>query len=343
MSEATNKPLTVPRGSAAGFVKYLKEDLTSGMLVFLIALPLCLAIAGASGFPPIAGIFTAITGALITTFISNSELTIKGPAAGLIVIVIGCVEDFGGNGMLQGWTEADAGAYRAALAVGAAAAVLQICFGLFRAGILTEFFPTAAVHGMLAAIGVIIIIKQFPVALGVVASGAPLAMAKQFPEYVKHANPVVALIGVTSLLIMFLWPNLRAKFKLLKPVPAQLVVLLVSVPMGMVFDLGHDHSYSVMGQEYQVAQATYLVKMPDRVFGMFDEITTPDFSVLRTPTAWKWIFMFFAIGSLESLLSAKAVDLLDPWKRKTNMNRDALAVGVANLAASCIGGLPMIS
>lgn len=130
----------VPCGNARGFVRYMKDDVISGLLVFLIALPLCVGIALASGFPPLAGIFTAIIGALVTTFISNSEMTIKGPAAGLIVIVVGCVEEFSGNGMSGGWMPADMNAYKAALAVGVVAAVLQIVFGLLRAGILGEFF-----------------------------------------------------------------------------------------------------------------------------------------------------------------------------------------------------------
>ncbi len=112
--------------------------------------------------------------------------------------------------------------------------------------------------------------------------------------------------------------------------------------MGMGFDLLTPHSYVLSGHEYQLNEQ-YLVKMPDRPFGMFSEITLPNFSVLNTLTAWKWIFMFFIIGSLESLLSAKAVDLIDPYRRKTNMNRDMLAVGCANLASSMVGGLPMIS
>jgi MFS superfamily sulfate permease-like transporter len=340
---STNTPATaVPRGNAAGFVSYLKHDLLSGFLVFLIALPLCLGISIASGFPPIAGIFTAIVGSVLATFISNSELTIKGPAAGMIVIVLGCVEEFGGNGMAGGWGPADMAAYKAALAVGVVAAVFQIIFGIFRAGILGEFFPTSAVHGMLAAIGAIIIIKQFPVALGVSASGSPLTMLRSFPHYVMEANPAIAVIGITSLLIMFLWPMVRSRVALMKPVPAPLIVLLVAVPVGMAFDLLHEHSYVLQGHQYPLSE-NYLVKMPDKAFGMFNELTAPNFSALQELKAWKWVMMFFMIGTLESLLSAKAVDLLDPLKRKTNMDRDCVAVGVANLCAAGIGGLPMIS
>lgn len=332
----------IPRGNAAGFVKYMKHDLVSGLLVFLIALPLCLGISLASGYPPIAGIFTAIVGAILTTFISNSEMTIKGPAAGLIVIAIGCIQDFGGNGMLNGWDAADLAAYKAALAIGVAAAVLQIGFGLVRAGILGEFFPTSVVHGMLAAIGVIIVAKQIPVALGVSAGGEPLEMLLEIPHYIAEANPAIAAIGLVSILVMFLWPFAGSRVSLLKRIPAPLVVLIIAIPMGMGFDLLHAHSYTLRGHEYQLSEQ-YLVKMPERMFGMFNDVTFPNFAALAEPKAWKWVTMFFIIGSLESLLSAKAVDLLDPWKRKTNMNRDMVAVGIANLAASMIGGLPMIS
>ncbi len=251
------------------------------------------------------------------------------------MIAIGCINDFGGPG--------NADAYKAALAVGVAAAVLQILFGMFRAGILGEFFPVSAVHGMLAAIGVIIIIKQIPYALGVIgASGSPLEMVRQIPRYVLQANPAIAAIGVVSLLIMFTWPALSKRLGAFKLIPAPMVVLLVSVPMGMGFDLLHEHSYTLQGHEYQLSEQ-YLVDMPDRVFGMFEEVTFPEFGVLAGARAWKWVLMFFVIGSIESLLSAKAVDLLDPWKRKTNMDRDIIAVGVGNLCAALIGGLPMIS
>tara|TARA_R110002049_G_scaffold2750_4_gene21907 strand:+ start:50769 stop:52751 length:1983 start_codon:yes stop_codon:yes gene_type:complete len=332
----------IPRGNLEGFKKYFKHDVISGFFVFLIALPLCLGISLACGYPPIAGIFTAIIGSILATFISNSELTIKGPAAGLIVIAIGCIEDFGGNGMTGGWSESDVTAYQAALAVGVAAAAMQILFGFVRAGILGEFFPSAAVHGMLAAIGVIIIIKQFPVALGVSAGGEPLEMLREIPHYIAEANPAIAAIGFVSMAIMFLWPVVGKKFGFLRSIPSPLVVLLVAVPMGMGFDLLHQHSYTLQGHQYQLGEQ-YLVKMPGRAFGMFDDLTYPDFSALSQTKAWKWVFMFFIIGSLESLLSAKAVDSLDPWKRKTNMDRDIVAVGVGNLLASAVGGLPMIS
>jgi len=330
---ANEFPAERPRGNATGFKTYLKHDIVSGFLVFLIALPLCLAISVTSGYPPIAGIFTAIIGAILTTFVSNSELTIKGPAAGLIVIALGCIDDFGGAG--------NADAYKAALAVGVAAAILQILFGMFRAGILGEFFPISAVHGMLAAIG--IIIKQIPYALGVIgAKGKPLEMVRDIPHYVLEANPAIATIGLVGLLIMFLWPMAGRKFARLKLVPAPMVVLLVSVPMSMGFDLLHEHSYTLAGHKYQLSEQ-YLVDMPDKVFGMFDSVTYPEFSALSQLKAWKWVLMFFVIGSLESLLSAKAIDLLDPWKRKTNMDRDIIAVGLGNLCSACVGGLPMIS
>jgi MFS superfamily sulfate permease-like transporter len=345
VSSTTIDPAEIPRGNLAGFKKYFKYDIVSGFLVFLIALPLCLGIALACGYPAIAGIFTAIVGAILTTFISNSELTIKGPAAGLIVIAIGTIEAFGGDGAIGGFSEVDIAAYRMALAVGVVAAILQILFGWLRAGVLSEFFPLSAVHGMLAAIGVIIMIKQLPVALGVEGRGKPLEMVAEIPTYFREMNPEIALIGGVGIAIMFLWPLVQNLHRLLKVVPSAMVVLLVTVPMGMSFDLLHPHTYSFHGHTYELGES-FLVNMPDRPFGMFDYITTPDFSVFTGEyllEAIKWVFMFFIIGNLESLLSAKAIDIIDPWKRKTDMDKDIIAVGAGNLCAAFIGGLPMIS
>jgi len=332
----------VPRGDLAGFRRYLRQDVTSGFLVFLVALPLCLGIAVASGFPPIAGVFTAIVGGLLATFISDSELTIKGPAAGLIVIVLGAMQALGYTGSDAA---ADFQAYRWLLAIGCAAGIVQIVFGLVRAGVLGDFFPTAVVHGMLAAIGCIIILKQVPVALGRKAAAEPLEILRELPETVAGMNPAIACIGVVSLVILFGMPVIKQKLGngWLTALPAQLVVLLAAVPLGMAFDLSREHAYSFAGCEHRLGP-TFLVGVPANLTAA---ITAPDFSVFtdagRRGTAIFWVLMLALVGNLESLLSAKAIDMVDPWRRKTNLDRDLVAVGVANVASASIGGLPMIS
>lgn len=332
MTDTTSE---LPRGDLAGLRRYWKQDLLSGFLVFLIALPLCLGISLACGYPAHAGIFTAIIGGVLATVLSNSELTIKGPAAGLIVIAIGCITDFGYTGGQD--VKIDAEAYRMALAVGVAAAILQILFGMFRTGILGEFFPTSAVHGMLAAIGIIIMAKQIPVCLGVSSAGEPLELIRKIPEEFANLNPDIAFIGFVSLAILFGHSFIRNKY--IRMIPAPMLVILVAVPMGVMLDLEHEHTYSFYGHDYTVGEK-FLVNVPQNIFAV---ITTPNFDALEEAKAWKWVIMFALIGSLESLLSTKAVDLLDPWKRKTNLDRDMVAVGVGNLAAAFVGGLPMIS
>ena len=274
--------MEIPRGTAEGMRRYLGADLLSGFLVFLIALPLCLGIALASGFPAIAGVFTAIVGGLLAPAISNSELTIKGPAAGMIVIVLGCVQGFG-------FTEgrdpaADMQAYELALGVAVVAGVIQILFGVFKMGALGEFFPTAPVHGLLASIGVIIISKQFPVMMGLQAEGMPLSLLARIPEFIANMDPQAGVIGLVSLAIMFGFPLLK-----LRAIPAPLVVLAVTVPLGIYFELGE----------------RLLVNVPSN---MFDAVTFPDFSGVATATGVQFIILFALIGTLESLLSAKAVD-----------------------------------
>ncbi len=307
----------------------------SGFLVFLIALPLCLGIALACGYPAIAGIFTAIIGGMLATFFSNTELTIKGQAAGLIVIAIGCVTEFGFTGGKD--PTLDLQAYRLALGVGVVAGIIQIFLGIFRAGILGEFFPNSAVHGLLAAIGIIIMAKQFPIAMGVSPEGKPLELIANIPQFVMEMNPLVGLIGIMSLLIMFSY--LFISNPKLKMIPAPMVVLLVTVPLAMYLNFSQEQTYVFNGQEYPLGKA-FLVAVPEN---MFHAITFPDFSGLLTTTGWKYVVMFALIGSIESLLSAKAIDGIDPWKRKTDHDRDMLAVGMGNTLSAFVGGLPMIS
>ena len=317
--------------TSSGEGSAIKRDLIAGFLVFLIALPLCLGIAMASGFPPVAGVLTAIVGGVVVNFLGSARLTIKGPAAGLIVIAIGAVQELGGGDPVAG--------YRRALAVGVMAAAAQIVFALTGAASLGAAMSPSVVHGMLAAIGVIIMAKQIPVALGVSAKGDPLQLLMQIPDEFAHTNPAIGLIGAVSLATMFLWPLLRQP--LLRRIPAPMVVVAISIPLGLYFGLDGDapHAYTFSGKEYTLSRS-FLVNVPSNLFGA---LTLPDFSGMTQTKGWYWASMFAIIGTLESLLSAKAVDMLDPWHRKTNLDRDDTAVGVGNLLASGVGGLPMIS
>jgi MFS superfamily sulfate permease-like transporter len=345
-SSASSTELAAPTRMSS-----LRNDVIAGFLVFLIALPLCLAIARASGFPPIAGIWTAVIGGVICTLLGNSELTIKGPAAGMIVIVLGAVTDLGAQ-FGQGLSDPEKVmlGYKLALGIGVVAAGVQILFGLFRVGKWVDFFPLTPVHGMLAAIGLIIIAKQSYEVIGVSATkGAePLELLRDFPHALTQMNPGIALIGVISLVILFCFPYIRGER--LKAVPAQFIVLVVALCMGLFMDLDHWHKYRLPFQlpganpstEFELGPR-FLVDIPHVLKETSKAFALPDFRAIMTQTGLKYIILFSLVGSLESLLSARAIELLDPWKRKTNYNRELVAVGFANLLSSMIGGLPMIA
>lgn len=308
----------------------IKSDATSGFLVFLIALPLCLGISMASGFPPVAGILTAIVGGIVSTFIGSARLTIKGPAAGLIVIALGAVTELSAGDPVAG--------YRKALAVGVVAGVLQILLALARTGVVGELMPSAVVHGMLAAIGVIIISKQTHTLLGVTPEGKePLHLLAEIPHSIMHLNPEVFLIGLISLIVLFGLPLIKSK--VIKQVPAPMVVLACAVPLGMSFQLGTEHNYELAGHVFHLGPKL-LIRLPGSLLGA---LSFPDFSAIASAPSIKYIIMFTLVGSIESLLSVSAVDSLDPEKKSSDLNKDLLAVGVGNTLAALIGGLPMIS
>lgn len=311
----------LPSDGLKGLIENFPGELSSGFTVFLIALPLSLGIAKASDFPPLMGLLTAIIGGLVVSFFAGSRLTIKGPAAGLIVIVAGAVQAFGGGEL--GWH----------LTLGAlvVAGLLQVLMGVLRMGSLVDFFPLSAVHGMLGAIGIIIIAKQVPVLLGVDPSMAagmgPVELLLSLPSFVMNANPMVALVGIVSLAIIFVMPKLQVG--LLKKIPAPIFVLLFAIPAQLLLDFRGSQP------------ATALVALGD--FAGSIRINADFGGVAHLGTFLKYVVMFTLVGSLESLLTVKAIDLADPYKRRSNSSRDLIAIGIGNTLAAFLGGLPMIS
>ncbi len=313
----------IPADGLAGLKENFKTDAISGFIVFLLALPLSLGIAKASEFPPIMGLITAIIGGIVVSFFMGSRLTIKGPAAGLIVIVAGAVAEFGQGDNNLGW--------KLALGAMVVAGIIQILFGIFKLGKLADFFPLSTIHGMLAAIGIIIIAKQIPVLLNdnpALAKGmGPIELLVNIPKFILNLDAKASIIGLVSLSIMLGWPYI--KNTTIKMIPAPLVVLLFAIPAELYMDFAHSEPpYALV-----------------KIGSLIDNINlNADFSgISQTGLFIKYVIMFALVGTLESLLTVKAIDLLDPYKRKSNANKDLIAVGIGNTFAGLLGGLPMIS
>ena len=327
-----------PKTGIAGLKENWRNDLLSGFLVFLIALPLCLGISMASGFPPSAGIITAIIGGILVSRVSGSFITINGPAAGLIVVVLGAVQALGEGDAMSG--------YRYALAAIVVASIIQILMGIFKAGRLSSFFPASVIHGMLAAIGIIIMAKQVHVMLGnAPEKGSSLfSTIAQVPHSLMNMNHEIAIIGFTGLIILIIWSKL--KNPLLRMIPAPLIVVLSGMALARYFDLEHEHLYlflpdaDFLQHHEETVGPTFLVTISENFMASF---YFPDFSKVASLEFWEAVVSISLVGSLESLLSAMAVDKLDPYKRHSNLDRDLTAVGIGNLAAGLIGGLPMIA
>jgi MFS superfamily sulfate permease-like transporter len=308
-SPAQSRGISIPKDYLPGLLQNFKTDIVSGFVIFLIALPLCLGIAAASGAPPIAGIITGIVGGTVVALISGSYVTINGPAAGLIVIVLGAIEALGG--------------FQYALAVGVVAGAIQIGLGFLRSGKYTAFFPLSVVHGMLAGIGIIIMTGQIHIALGLENPREHgFAIFTSIPESFVNPVPSAAFIGLAAVLVMVLWPRVPNAF--LKLVPAPLVAVVVGIVGARLLGLGGD----------------FLVPLPDSIT---DGLALPDFSKILTGTSLYYVLLFVFVASLESLLTAEAIDKLDPYKRRSNMNRELVGKGAGNMLVSFIGGIPMIA
>lgn len=294
--------------------KTLKPDIIAGFSVFLLALPLCLGIAIASGFPPIGGIFTAIIGGMLASLCGSAGVTIKGPAAGMIVIVLGAVQELGQGDLFLGYT--------CTLAVGVVAAVIQIIIAQMRKAVIAEAMPPSVIHGMLAAIGVIIITKQAYVLAGVTPTVSKThELLFYFPSEVFRLNPLILGIGLFAFAVVIFWP----KVKKIAFIPSPIVILVSVIPLSLYFNLP------------EVAPK-FLISLPTN---FFDGIQLPDFSQIYSPISIKYILMFAIVGSIESLLTVCAVDSIQ--NNQSDLNKDLRATGIANLVSAFIGGMPMIS
>ncbi len=302
------------------------KDLPAGLVVFLVALPLCLGISLASGAPLFSGIITGIIGGLVVSLLSGSALSVSGPAAGLTVIVADAILELK--------------SFEAFLLAGFIAGILQLILGYARAGVIGLYFPSAVIRGMLAAIGLTLILKQIPHFLGIagektLVEADGLGAFAEIMQAIRSITPGAAIIGVISLLILIAWESpARKKIKALSLVPGALVAVVVAVALNAAFS-----AFS----PGLVISNEHLVNLP--VFSspgqIVSEFKYPDWSQLSNKAVYVVAITIAIIASLETLLSVGAVDKLDPQKRNTPLNRELKAQGVGNILCCLIGGLPL--
>ena len=290
----------------------LVVDIKAGLVVFLIALPLSLGISLASGAPPTAGLISAIFGGIIGSFLGGSYVTINGAAAGLIVVVLNAIQTLGAGDAILG--------FKRTLACLVVVGILQILTGIIKAGKFSALFPLSVVHGMLTAIGLIIMIKQSHVFFGQTVSGSIISSFLQIPNSIGNLNTQATIIGVLGIALLLLYPRLQ--FKVSKIIPAPLIVVVIGI----------------IAASYMSNVA--LVKIPTNPSEFF---LTPTFDVITSFNSILAIFTIFFVASLESILSAIAVDKLDPLQRESDFNRELWSKGVVNLCCGLVGGLPIIA
>lgn len=319
----------VPKTGFKGLIENWQSDLIAALSVSLVALPLALGIAMASNVSPVAGIFSAIIGGVVTTFFRGSHIAINGPAAGLIAVILGSIvalDDGSGN------------ALNYVLAAIVVSGALQVLLGLLKMGRFADIFHSTVIHGILAAIGVIIFSKQIHVALGTTPdSGDVIGSLLEVFHKIPEINPVVALISFTSLLLLIF--HSRISYKLFHFFPAPMWVLILAIPFVYAFNLFDPHILNIFGNDYQLGPEL-LINIPDNVL---DAIAYPNFSRIDSFPFWTSVLSITMIASIESLASSKAVDKLDPYKRRTDLNKDLIGIGLSTMVSGALGGLPIIT
>lgn len=315
--------------SAFGF-KNLRSDIPSSIVVFLVALPLCLGVALASNAPLFSGIIAGVVGGIVIGFLSGSQLSVSGPAAGLTAIVSAAI--------LKVPT------FETFLLSVALCGALQMVLGFIKAGVIGDYIPNCVIKGMLAAIGLILILKQFPHLVGYDADfegdetfvqGNNENTFSAIGHAFRAITPVALIIGISGLLFQIFWEKFTTGKKgFIRLIPAPLIVVLMAVGINMAFQssgnsLGADH----------------LVKIPvaNSAGEFFSFFTFPDFSQLSNSAVWITAVTLALVASLETLLSIEAIDALDPYQRVTNKDRELKAQGIGNMLSGLIGGLPVTS
>ena len=305
------------KSTAHYFQNFFQGDLAASVVVFLVAIPLCLGIALASGTPLMSGIIAGLCGGIVVGVFGGSPLGVSGPAAGLVAVVMAAITAVGGD-------------FQAMLLVTVLAGAIQLILALLRAGVVAYYFPNSVIKGMLAAIGVIIILKEIPFAVGAEASkvGKPPVMA----DILDGVHPGVIVVTVVGLAIMIIW-NLKSvkKYLIFRALPAPLVVVLVGVLMHQLFAVAVPSL--AFGTDNLVQ-----IKLTDNPA---DLLMFPKWEAITDSNVWIYAAILAAVASIEALLCAEATDKLDPEKRITPMNKELLGQGLGNIVSGMIGGLPI--
>jgi MFS superfamily sulfate permease-like transporter len=311
--------------------EFFKTDILSGLVVFLVALPLCLGIAVASGAPPFAGIITGVIGGIVIGYLSSSNVSVSGPAAGLIAIVLLAISDLG---------------YETFLAAVVIAGLLQLVLGLAKAGGISSYFPTSVIEGMLVAIGIIILMKEIPHAIGYdkahegdFYSYQLIAEDKGFFTEIIHsfnyAHTGAIIVSIVSLAILIAFNKLPA-LKRIKVVPGALVAVIAGILLNELFKVSFP-SLAISND--------HLVNLPTASnFNEFiGQFTTPSVAGFSNPKVWIVAVTIAIVASIETLLCLEAGDKMDPMKRFSSANTELRAQGIGNMLSGLVGGLPMTS